>query len=367
MNFARNNHYIPQSYLKNWSGDDEKVRVYSLLVPHEDFPEWQSRSVSSTGSHDDLYTTVTKSGETDQLERWFNVEIEEPASKSMRLALAGERLQPEDWHCLTRLYALQEMRTPSSFSLMLDRWSDKAQAFLDETISKALPEFEKLKAAQTSATPYTLKRGSRFPFALHANINPGESTAELRAELALGREFWQEAVKHVVTDTYKVLLTYKWTILFTPAGFSLPTTDHPSICTVNGKYLHGPDGPGWGSRGAELFLPLSPRHLLYTKVGFRPPPKGTTLSQEDAQRLRHLLLRRAHRYVFSHREDNAVSTIRPRLVDRSMYLSEKESWENLHSVNSALIQSLHFPPDKTWDAAKRRLGPASHTPTCSGT
>lgn len=35
--------------------------------------------------------------------------------------------------------------------------------------------------------------------------------------------------------------------------------------------------------GIQLFIPLSPKHLLYTQVGGRPPVRGTVLSHEEAQ------------------------------------------------------------------------------------
>lgn len=362
MNFARNNHYVPQSYLRSWAGPDGKVSVYTLVVPDNRYPLWERRSIAHTGSHKDLYTTTTKSGETDDLERWFNTEIEVRAKRSIDLAINDERMMPDDWHHLIRFYALQETRTPSAFTRFLTRWEDKAQQFLDETVQDAIPRFQELRRRGGAAETITLRRSTKFPFALHATVRPELGVAEFKAELVVGREYWQAAVQHIVTETYKALLNYKWTILRAPNGFRWPTTDHPSICTHNDAFLNGANGPGWGTYGAQLFMPVSPRHLLYTRVGFRPPARGTVLPLADALRLRRLLLMRAHRYIFSTQEDSAVQTIRPRHADRDMFVSELESWQELHERNSSLIRSLHNPEIES-ETEPYRGRPVESTPT----
>lgn len=342
MSLARNNHYVPQAYLKNWGAHDGKISVYSLLVPHEQFPLWQRRSISNTGSHNDLYLAATPNGDSDELERWFAQDIEAPAIESVRKALNENRLEVTDWEQLIRLYALQEARTPSSFHLFLKRWKNgRAEQFLNDTVAKSVKELEAYFDEGGIAPPAgTLRAESSFPFGLETQIRPGSDTGLLKAELVVGREFWHFAVRHIVTNSYKALLNQKWTILHVNPALEWPTTDHPSICHQNGNFVSMPNGPGWLTPGAELFMPLSPKHLLYTKIGSRPAPKRTVLNLAESVRIKTLLVRRAHRYVFCRDEDPQVVKTRHRRVRHDEFVREREAWQKLHQENSELVNAL---------------------------
>jgi hypothetical protein len=81
-------------------------------------------------------------------------------------------------------------------------------------------------------------------------------------------------------------------------------------------------------------MPLGPNHLLYTKIGSAPPPKGTRMSEDFFQLTQRLIIERAHRFVFGAAQDPQVAGIRPRVVDAMMFRAERAQWERWHQEQS---------------------------------
>lgn len=82
MNLRKDNHYIPQLYLKQWATNG-KIPTYRLLVPNENYPTWKTHSLKSICFHQHLYTYIATQGETDELERWLDREFESPAADAI--------------------------------------------------------------------------------------------------------------------------------------------------------------------------------------------------------------------------------------------------------------------------------------------
>ena len=70
-NLSRNNHYLSQMYLEAWKNENNKVEVYELLVPNIKAPLWQSKSIRSVGSLDNIFVRLKNGKETDDIEKWF--------------------------------------------------------------------------------------------------------------------------------------------------------------------------------------------------------------------------------------------------------------------------------------------------------
>lgn len=79
--FTSKNHYLPEVYLNNFTDSEAKVRTYRTLVSHENIPEWRSYNPSGIGYYENMYTYSTAQGITDEFERWFHQEFENPASE----------------------------------------------------------------------------------------------------------------------------------------------------------------------------------------------------------------------------------------------------------------------------------------------
>ena len=70
-------------------------------------------------------------------------------------------------------------------------------------------------------------------------------------------------------------------------------------------------GGGWGSVGTEIFMPLGPGHLLYTKIGCASPPRGTRISEDFLQLTQRLVIEHAHRFAFGAVQDPYVADLPP--------------------------------------------------------
>ena len=95
------NHYVPKFYLKRWSEGGHKIWCYPLIVPHENVPIWNLRSIKGIAYHSNLYTVNFSDGESDEFERWIDKEFEAPAEKAIEKVVSGSRLLPEDWDILS--------------------------------------------------------------------------------------------------------------------------------------------------------------------------------------------------------------------------------------------------------------------------
>lgn len=112
----------------------------------------------------------------------------------------------------------------------------------------------------------------------------------------------------------------------TPDELTWFTTDDPVVrLNYYGDGRYDFKG-GWGNPGTEIFLPLDPRHLLYTKVGERPPRRGWVVPRAEAEMIRRFIAEHAHRFIFAASPDAEVPKLRPRIVDLALLRDEDEQW-----------------------------------------
>jgi Protein of unknown function (DUF4238) len=119
--FQKDNHYIPRLYLKRWADENNKVNTYRILVPHQIRPLWKRQSIKGLAYHEHLYTRVMASGETDEIEKWLAREYEDPGAEVIDKVTSGSRLTKDDWECLIRFAAAQDVRTPARLLEILQR------------------------------------------------------------------------------------------------------------------------------------------------------------------------------------------------------------------------------------------------------
>jgi hypothetical protein len=141
----KDNHYVPQLYLKQWSLNG-KIPTYRLLVPNDNCHMWKDHSIKGIAFHQHLYTYVAAQGETDEFERWLDREFESPAEEAIDRAIKGLQLSRDHWALLIRFLAAQDVRTPARLKQFLAREGETLQSLLDETLTSSVAELE--KAAQ---------------------------------------------------------------------------------------------------------------------------------------------------------------------------------------------------------------------------
>ena len=336
----RDNHYVPHSYLKRWFDNDGKVWSYRVLVPHPNVHLWKSHSAKGIAYHKDLYTRVIASGESDDIERWFDEQFESPAGMSIQKAVSDEKLTAGDWKILIRFLAAQDVRTPARLIERLKHFQEIMPALVDKTLATAVPKLEAAKRMGVSLPKADSRYVELFPGRVTVKPLPEQDGGQLRFETIVGRSLWLFSLKHLLTETINVLLQHKWTILRSPPGMEWLTSDDPVIRLNFHDAKRYDFGGGWGSKGTEIVMPLSPTHLMYTQIGQKPPPRGHVVSLEMATAMKRFIVEHAHRFVFSRSEHPEVAAWRPRTVDRVAFVAESEQWRRWHAEQSNAERAL---------------------------
>lgn len=339
-NFHRDNHYVPCEYLKRWTSSDRKIWAYRILVAHENIHLWKKTSIRGIAYHSYLYTRMVAGHESDEIEKWLEREYETPAEDALQKATSGGRLMPSDWKVLVRFLAAQDVRTPARFVDNLPRWNKTMQDILDKTFQKSIQNLEsissrgeKLPSAESSLMEY-------FPLSIKTETIPGEELGTLKVETVIGRGLWLYEMKHLLTNTANILHQHRWTILSPPEGTKWFTSDDP-VVRLNFHDLKKYDfGGGWGSKGTEIFMPLSPNHLLYTQVGNRPPNRGTSFSSDQAELIRRFIAEHAHRIIFAIEPDSNVPKLRPRIINANIFRDERMQWSKWHEEQTVAERNL---------------------------
>jgi hypothetical protein len=165
---------------------------------------------------------------------------------------------------------------------------------------------------------------------------PGK--AALRAEITIGRELWLHSMRHLLTNTASVLLDHDWCILKPYAGCRWFTSDHPVIRLNYNAQDDYDFGGGWGSRGSEVILPLSPVHLLYTQIG-HAAPVVKSLSHDQTILIQRFVAERAHRWIIAHGKPMRAVWFRKRMVDMAAFQVEQEERKRWHSSQTVAERS----------------------------
>ncbi len=119
-NLSRNNHFLSQMYMDAWKKEDGKVLVYNLLVPNENYPLWQPKSLRSVGSYDSMYVRFSDDKEIDDIEKWFGSEFEAPSVKALMKARNSEKLTVDEYKSLINLVACHYVRAPKFIFKILE-------------------------------------------------------------------------------------------------------------------------------------------------------------------------------------------------------------------------------------------------------
>ncbi len=329
----KDNHYVPQAYLKQWAVGG-KIPTYRLLVPHEKCGLWKNHSPSSIAKHQHLYTYFSGTEDSDEIERWLDRDFENPAIPSIAKVVREERLAPEDWHNLFRFAVATSVRTPAGLESFIKRQSETLPDFLDNMLQTSVATYESaIKRGITLQSSTIEEPLNKLPLKVQ-RVEHEDGTAGIQAKILNGRKMWIWQLRHLLTKTINRLPKYRWTILHAPQGFSWPTSDNPLVkLSTNAKNEYNFEA-GWATPGVELLLPLSPKHLLYTRVGdARPPLRGTILSEQKARFFRKVILESARRYVFA-TDPREIDRIRPRTISQEWCIQEAEAWANWHEEQS---------------------------------
>jgi hypothetical protein len=338
--FQRDNHYVARLYLKRFAPPEGRVFTYRILAAHERVPLWKATAIKGIAYHEHLYTRTVAGVESDEIEKWLNTEFETPAEEPLMKATSDMRLSEKDWRNLIRFVAAQDVRTPAHLHDDLQRWNKDLPGALDETLRDAVGHAEMAKRTGQTITTVKSYNSDLIPLRVTTAIQPGEKFGTVKSEVIVGRGLWFFGIRHALTQTIEVLLNQKWTILLAPDGLNWFTSDDPVIrLNYYGEGSYDFRG-GWGRKGGEIMLPLDSRHLLYTKIGERPPQRGSIVPRPESEAIRRFIAEHAHRFIFAASPDPEVTTLRPRTVDVAALRREREQWRKWHEEQSAAEREL---------------------------
>ncbi|TWB15546.1 uncharacterized protein DUF4238 [Nitrospirillum amazonense] len=339
QNITGDNHYLSQGYLKHWESSPGHIQLYRILVSDERVPLWRERRIKGIGYQQHLYTRRITGQESDEIEQWFSKEFETPAESAIQRALHNDRLTPDDWRRLVRYLAMHDVRTPARLVEYLEMANRTTPLALEKTMQDLAARLEAVKQGR-GAPPSPGPLDMAFPLKVTTTITEGEEFGTVQAETATGRALWLWAIQRLLTRTAKVLEQHKWTIMQPVKGMAWFTTDKPVI-RLNFHDSNRYDfKAGWASKGSEILMPLGPEHLLYTRIGERPPPRGTRFSADETILLRRMMAEHAHRYIFAHTVDATVPQLRPRTANAEFYRQELEQWNRWHAQQAESEQHL---------------------------
>lgn len=229
MAFSSNNHYVSQGYLKRWESSHKKVFVYRTLVAHNNVPKWKERSIKGIGYQKHLYTQLLSGSYSDEIERWFSEQYEDPAEKSILKAVSNSRLNREDWRLLVNFLAVHDVRTPLRLIEHLRRSEKQLPIIMNEVLGSLEEKLKRKKISASASGSGNNEIRGMFPLAVSIDKNCNKGFATVKVGTTAGRSTWAFGIKHLLSNTSSILHRNRWTIMRPARGMYWPTSDNPVI------------------------------------------------------------------------------------------------------------------------------------------
>lgn len=340
--FTHKNHYVPQFYLKQWSSDNTKIWEYKLLVSNSNVPKWNNVSIEdATGWHRDLYTGIHNNQETDEIEHWFEHEIEHPAQYIFEKIANKGLLNTQDLNKLIRFVAAQYVRTPAAYF----RAQQKFKTITSEKIKYDVSQLTSQAASYIQRTPHLDRLGKQakwFPFKLSLDKTNDEDDM-IRMQILTGftRNMWHFINTTLLEHTYICLLEHDWHVIEAPKNVTLYTSDDPVVfANIYGEGKYDLQG-GWGRNLGNAFFPISPNTFLFTQI-------GTEFSKKNINDAlfslvyweQRLIIENAFRSLYSISENPLIELCRQRTVSQEAFTKEKILWNEWNNKQNEYEQEF---------------------------
>lgn len=339
MALTRDNHFVPQLYLRNFATVAGEVSEYRILVSHASVPEWKPVNVAGTGYEKNLYTRIVRGEEADDIEQWLSRDFESPAKQPLEKVLADQELCQSDWEILIRFLASQIVRTPAFLIRSLPLWNRMTPNALNQSLKDVEAQLREAKATGRPVVVDPAPENQYFPMKVDRKDLPEEKRVQFTTRVVVGRGLWFYTMKHLLTKTLKVLYKHKWTILEAPTGLNWFTSDDPVVCLNFRSQSDYDFGGGWNRARSNILFPLSPGHLMFTEISAGPFPRRVP-SRYHARLFRRILAQHAHRRIYSFREDEKIPQLRPRVIDAAAFQRERALWEAWYEDQSRAEEEL---------------------------
>lgn len=239
-----------------------------------------------------------------------------------------------------RFLAAQIVRTPAFLIENLPRWQELVPRQLEETNQRVLKKLERARMEGQPIRKEPVPNSEYFPLSVIKEPSSDGKSVLIKTKTVVGRGMWIYGMRHLLTKTLDRLSEHKWVILSADDDLPWFTTDDP-VVRLNFRSASDYDFKGgWAAPKANIFLPLSPKHLLFTQVGEKTFQRGDVLPRHMAIMLRRMIAEHAHRYIFSPWKDPTIPRYRSRIVDAKAVKNETEMWQRWHEEQSAAEREL---------------------------
>ena len=347
MSISRDNHYLPQMYLKQWA-QDGRIQEYRLIVSHASVPNWKRRTIKSAAVQKNLYLRMEDDIELDDIEHWFDQNFEEPAAKALNKVCTGIELSNKETHLLLNFVIAQWVRTPAFHQVAMRQGQTIAPSVL-ENIAK---EAEDLSPQDiVGHLPKSPLDSTLIPISIkNTGVKSDSSHTLLEISTIVGKGFWLAVMKYYLNPdsaVYQYLHKLKWSIVSAPAGCFWPTSDNPFVVTRVSKSgslsLVNPE-LGIGHKKTVLLFPISPQKVLLG-TRFRKYKRRFEADNAMAQNIKRCFVENAFLYIYCRDEDSQICQMRPRIIDTKQYQKTKESYDNWYDnykdIEAPLLSSTH--------------------------
>ncbi len=328
MNLSRDNHYVPQMYLKNWAVD-EKVKVYDLLVSNEKVPFWRECNIKKTAYRTNLYMRVENGQETDDFEHWFDKFFESPATLPIYKICNDEKLTVNEWRALSDYIAAQYVRTLAFQQNSKELCLNIVPGILENLTNKI---------ANLKSRPLLKGKEDEISKLLPLDfkiVDQDYDETHVLAEIStiIGKNSWLFFIKHLLEnngDFLKVMRNMKWSIVKSHPGVSWPTTDNPvAVCRQLGDRLV--KSTGIINKGVMVMMPVNSHTVLIGKYRNRMDYK-ISANKHFSYAIKEMIVTNAWLQIYSDIEDEEVKELRPRVVDIDEFKRIREEYANWFDV-----------------------------------
>lgn len=328
VSLTRDNHYVQQALMRRWSVDATTLWAYRTLVSHAHIPEWKQKAIKGIAVQNDLYTVFSGGREVDEFERWMQREYEDPGFEATEKMVTGGQLTPAEWAAIQRYVAAQDLRTPLTFKEDTERWKTFVPSLLNRILKDSVEEIARLQAKGSNSIPPS--NPNPYSELIKVDIQPPTDKLATHGTLQLsmrtGRKLWIVSIRQRLISNAAVICGERWSVVEPYGDEEWPLTDQPVVrlnYCKSGRYdFKG----GWGNANSEIFMPVSPRHLLYVKVGSKAANRFA-VTRDGTRQLQRILVERAHRWIFARKKVDWIASVRPRIVDHEQFSAEQEAWK----------------------------------------
>ena len=338
MGKSRNNHYIPQMYLKQWEIDGG-IYVYNLLVSHKNVPLWTKKPIKHAGSIYNLYMRIEEGAEYDDLEQYFNQHYESLAKLAFKKACDSGKMTSDDWEKMINYVCLQYVRTLSfylrDYSIM-KKVLPKVLRETCENLQKHLAKENRLIEQKSDLTKVNNNYESLLPISFRVSpCDDDERNMNLEITTVGGKNYWLMSIMQLLDKDsifYQTIHRFKWSIATAPSGFIWPTSDNPVVLAEEKEQGVYSLSDGIIGKNRFIVFPISPTKILLAsekrRFSFR-----FEMDIDCANGIKKLIIDNAFRFVFSKYEDDYVVQYRERTEDESLYKEVEEQlngWYDLY-------------------------------------